>query len=111
MEPSLNIAYNALMGEVGYFLGWGRGAQNGDMAWNPQQQKTIDTFVASGMRRFYYPAAPQGMNINWSFLKPTATFTLVVGQNVFQLPDDFGGIEGQITLLGPNDRPWFPMGL
>lgn len=109
MEPSLNIAYNALAGEVGYFLGWGRGAALGDILWTSNQQKAIDSFVSSGMRRFYYPEAPQGMTINWSFLKPTATFTLVVGANVFQLPDDFGGIEGQVTILGPNDTTWFPI--
>lgn len=109
MEPSLNIAYNALMGEVGFFLGWGRGAAQGDILWSPTQQKTIDSVVSSGMRRFYYPAAPNGMSINWSFLKPTATFTLTVGANVLPLPDDFGGIEGEITILGPNDTTWFPI--
>lgn len=109
MEPSLNLAYNSLMGEVGFFLGYGRGAQNGDVAWNNNQQKTIDSVVASGLRNFYYPMAPNGTTINWSFLKPTATFTLTVGDNTLPLPDDFGGIEGEITILGPNDTTWFPI--
>ncbi len=109
MEPSLNLAYNALMGETGMYLGYGRGAQNGDVAWNANQQKTIDSIVASGLRNFYYPSAPQGMTINWSFLKPTVTLTLTVAANTLALPDDFGGIEGQITLLAPNNTTWFPI--
>lgn len=109
MESSLNLAYNNLTGEVGFFLGYGRGVLNGDVAWNGNQQKTIDSIVASGMRQFYYPPVVEGMSINWSFLKPTATFTLTVSADSLLLPDDFGGIEGQITILGPNNTTWWPI--
>lgn len=35
---------------------------------------------------------------DWSFLHPTASVTLVAGQSTLPLPDDFGGIEGRISV-------------
>lgn len=110
-ESSLNLAYKQLMGEVGFFLGYGRGALLGDVAWNSNQQATIDSTIASGLRQFYYPPVAGGQQSppSWSFLKPIATVTLSTGENEVPLPFDFGGIEGEITILGPNNTTWFPI--
>lgn len=109
-EPSLNLAYKQLMGETGAFLGYGRGALLGDVAWTKGQQAAIDSCVASGLRNFYYPTAVEGKAPpSWSFLKPLLTLVFRVGQNSVKLPFDFGGIEGEITILGPNNTSWFPI--
>jgi hypothetical protein len=108
-EPTLNLAYKNLMGEVGFFLGYGRGALLGDVAWNAQQQLAIDSVVASGLRQFYYPPVAPGMTapMNWSFLKPLMSLDLPAGAQTAQLPFDFGGVEGEMTILAPQNTTWF----
>ena len=100
-EPTLSLTYFDFSGEVGLFLGWGRGADNGDQAWTTQKQAAINSIVASGQRQFYFPPPVQGVTdstYEWSFLRPVVTLTLPDGQNSLVLPDDFGGFEGTITI-------------
>lgn len=110
MESTLALQYQDLMGEVGLFLGWGRGAYFGDTAWDTRQQNIIDRTVASGLRQFYYPPPAQGMtgSYDWSFLKPTALLDFPPGVDLIPLPDDFGGFEGPLTLqtTGSTAQPW-----
>ena len=110
MEPSLNLPYAKLMAEVGEFLGYGRGAAFGDPAWDSRQQTDIDFCVQSGLRQFYYPVSVDGQpgSYTWSFLRPTFTITLAAGAQTVALPDDFGGFEGQISILttGTTAMPW-----
>jgi hypothetical protein len=112
-EPSLNTAYNELQAEVGFFLGFGRGPNYGDIAWTAQQQQAIDSCVKSGLRAFYYPPIAEGQAepYAWSFMRPTATMTLYVNTNTILLPDDFGGFEGRITILGVQNQTWWPLDL
>lgn len=100
MESTLSLSLNDLSGEVGRFLGYGRGAPFGDAAWTKDQQAAIDSCVASGLRQFYFPPAvpPDVSSYDWSFLKPVYTTTLAQGNSVVTLPDDFGGFEGDITI-------------
>lgn len=107
-ESTLTAAYNDLTGDVGFFLGYGRGAANGDVAWTTgpnSQQTAIDRCVRGGLRGFYY-AGP-----NWSFLHPTANLLLASGSNVSPLPDDFGGIEDEITIQTTGSLTWWPIPL
>jgi hypothetical protein len=92
-------------------MGWGRGANvYGDTAWTNDQQFQIDGIVASGLRNFYYPSSVDGQpsSYDWSFLHPTATADFPVSAQSINLPDDFGGFEGQITLLTVTStaQPW-----
>jgi hypothetical protein len=111
MESSLSLQYVQLKGEVGEFLGYGRGPDNGsDSVWSPAQISDIDFCVASGLRCFYFPS-PTEVNpggYQWSFLRPTATFDLPIGGQFVPLPDDFGGFDGNLTLLttGNTAMPW-----
>ncbi len=106
-ESTLNLKKTDFEASVGLFLGFGRGALNGDPAWSTQQLAVIAECVNEGHRIFYYPepeydgAAPY----DWSFLHPTATLTLPHGAQFVVLPDDFGGMEGSLTLLGSTSLP------
>lgn len=114
MESTLSATYNEVAGEVGLFLGYGRGAANGDAAWTPQQQANIDSAVRSGLRQFYFPPPVQGVtdsSYDWAFLKPTATVDFPPGAKTIPLPDDFGGFEGEITLKSTLGSYWYPVEL
>jgi hypothetical protein len=112
-ESSFALTYNDLLGEVGSFLGFGRGSQNGEQAWTAQQQNRIDSFVKSGLSRFYFPDVVEGQTTghSWSFLHPTATLVLTSGNNTVPMPDDFGGFEGQLNLAPINQQTWWPIKL
>src|SRR5438552_16657040 len=99
-EPTLSLAIDDLRGEVGFFLGFGRGAPKGDATWTTQQLATIDSAVASGLRQFYFPPPVEGQasSYDWSFLKPIVTLAVASQTRTTPLPDDFGGLEGRINL-------------
>jgi len=59
-EPTLSLSYNDLLGEVGLFLGWGRGAANGEEAWDAHKTAVVESSVRSGLRQFYFPPPPPG---------------------------------------------------
>lgn len=95
-EPTLSIARSEFEGDVGWFLGLGRGSENGDSEWSDADENRILSYVKSGLRRFYFAH-------NWSFLRPTVSLTLASASQTMGLPDDFDGIEGMLTLSG-SDR-------
>ncbi len=102
MEPTLSLQKSALQTAVGVFLGYGRGPYSGDNASN------VTDLSNSGYRQFLYPAVggDAKMTYDWSFLKPVGSFILPLGQSVIQLPDDFGGFDGQITIVTNNVNSW-----
>ncbi len=92
------------MGQVGHYLGWGFGsaAQNygayADTTWTTFQLSEVNFAVQGGISQFYF-------SNEWTFLKPAAQIQIPVGVSVVQLPDDFGGFEGDLTVasaLTPN---------
>lgn len=107
-ESSLALQYKDLKGEVGLFLGYGRGADFGDPAWSTAQTSAIDSIVRSGLRQFYWPPPldQKGTSYDWSFLKPTVQLGLASGASVVTLPDDFGGFEGRVTLVSSSASYW-----
>lgn len=104
MEPTLNMSRDDLMADVGLFLGYGRGATKGDVAWTTAQESAIEGCVRSGLRQFYFPPVLPGQvsSHEWSFLRPMATLVIPSGVSVQKLPDDFGGIEGEINIQTPS---------
>jgi hypothetical protein len=87
-ESTLSIGFSDLKAEVGGFLGYGRASAS----WSVAQLAEIDRLVQSGYRRVLYPpAVVQGAEgYEWSWLKPTTTLALAVGDGDYDLPDDFG---------------------
>ena len=106
MEPTLALTRDKIRAEVGLFLGYGRGAAYSETTWTSLQEAQINTCVDSGLRRFYYTAEAPGVpaGYDWSFLTPHATFTLASGGQYVELPLDFGGLVGELTLDGGESR-------
>lgn len=111
MESTLSLRKSDLEAEIGHFLGYGRGADNGGTTWDSYQSGDIDSCLKSGLRSFYFPPVAEGRGdaYDWSFLRPTRTLTLVSGDSTLNLPDDFGGIEGDITMTSTASSAYYPI--
>lgn len=90
MDNTLNAHFNDLQGGIGFFLGWGRGPENGEEEWDDEKTATIKHLTKSGMRKFYH------CGFQWSFLRPTVLLTLLEGENTVKLPEDFGSADGRL---------------
>ena len=97
MESSLVLQKKDFEAKVGSFLGYGRGAEFEETEWTSHQQAVITDCVESGLRRTYFPAV-NGQTYDWSWRKPYKELTLASGARTVELPDDFGGLEGRITI-------------
>ncbi len=111
MESSLSLKLADFEAKVGLFFGWGAGADSGDQEWDTRKKAVIKDCVQSGLRQFYFPVPLGGTPYDWSFLKPTATITLAASTSTNQLPDDFGGFEGKISVSTPSSRWRHPVSL
>ncbi len=102
-ESTLAAAYQDLQGDIGFFLGYGRGVNFSETTWTAPQSTTIERCLKGGLRRVYYCGHP------WSFLKPEGTVTLASGAQTVALPDDYNGIEGKIALSTSGSFQWYPL--
>lgn len=111
MESSLNVPMSMITGRVGNYLGYGYGVENGEKEWTDRQAIRVKDFADSGLRNFYFPQAPDGSvaTYQWSFLRPTATLTLLGGTSSVDLPDDFGGIEGKVVVRASSQTIGYPV--
>ena len=106
MESSLTLNMNQLKAEMAAFLGWGRGVNYGETAWTPRQLTALTSTLNHGLRNFYYPQPMPGesQSYDWSFLRPTKQILLQQGLNLIDMPEDFGGLEGEIRLINSGRR-------
>ena len=84
---------------LGVEVGWGRGADFDDEAWDPLQKSQIEAAVKSGLRQVYFPAIPGVGTYHWSYLTPTTQVTLLEGDDSVAFPDDFAYLKGELTLV------------
>jgi hypothetical protein len=94
---SLAITYNELQQAIGRYLGYGRtvyGPDDGSQEW-----ADIEDCIKSGLRQFYVPPPMQGQpgSHQWSFLRPVTTLVLAAGVGDYNLPNDFGGLHGDLA--------------
>ena len=110
-ESSLSVAYWELAGEVGHFLGYGRGPKCENPEWTTDQWNSILSCLKSGLRNFYFPVSVDGTpgSYNWSFLTPTTSIGLTQAVDVATLPDDYGNIEGSMTISSPTNQVSWPI--
>lgn len=95
-ESNLNLKKSDFEQNVGIFLGWGDGTSP---AWSTTQKNRLKDAVDSGYRQFIVPMADQnGSSHDWSFLRPTLTLDLPSGTQTLPLPDDYGSLDGTITV-------------
>ncbi len=92
-ESTLNLTFPELEAAVGKYLGFRAGANYGEQAWSTRQQADITDCVNSGLRKFYF------CKYDWSFMRPIRSILLESGASSAPMPDDFGGIEGQVRLI------------
>lgn len=99
-ESTLTLKKADFEAATGYYLGFGRGADFGEKAWTTVQRNIIEEHVKTGLRRFYFPSLTPNSpsSYTWSFLKPLATLTLSDGVEAIELPDDFNGFDGPLTV-------------
>lgn len=92
-ESTLNLDMNELKGEIGDYLGWGRGKALGEEQWTDQKDAEITRLLNTALRWVYHEASAQpGMPPHqWSWLTPTRSFGIASGNRFCHLPDDFGG--------------------
>ncbi len=108
-ESTLSLKKSDFESKVGFDFGWGFGDTSLGVYTDSQKQAVITDCVESGLRQFYTPPPIGGVPYDWSFLKPTATLYLASGASTIQLPDDFGGFEGRITITTTSSTFWFPV--
>lgn len=104
MESTLSLKKQDFEAKVGTFFGWGMGADAGDEEWDSRKTAVIRDCVESGLRQFYFPPPMNGVPYDWSFLKPTSTLIVDADASTLEMPDDFGGFEGSITVSSPTSR-------
>lgn len=94
------------MSYTGDYLGWGKGAAAGDVAWDTRKTADLKFWVKYAVNQFYYPPILPGERVSyqWSFLFPSSEFTLPAGGQAIPLPEDYAGFEGTLGLVGA-DRP------
>ncbi len=112
MEATLALTVNELEGRIGAFLGFGRGAANGDPAWTARGQALVDSSRRSGLRAFYTASAGQedgSQGYQWSFLRPLVSLPFVLGTSTVMLPEDYHGLEGRLTVTSPNSQVFRPV--
>lgn len=109
MESTLALKKSDFYVKTAQYLGWGRGADLGDQEWSDEQAAYLKDFTDSACRRFYWPALPGGQTYEWSFMRPVATLTLADGDGSLELPDDFGGMEGRVTVSSSDSSNFCPV--
>lgn len=106
-ESRLSLSINDLTGAIGHFLGYGRGTVNNETAWTALQTNDINSVLKTGLSWVYTPPLVNGQVYAWSFMRPFANITLVIGNDYAELPDDFGGFTSRIYISEESPRrPW-----
>ncbi len=102
MESSLSLRKADLEKEVGIFLGWGGNPDN----WDDDQLDRIRSCVTSGISKFYWPIPVDGIPYDWSFMHPVVSLEFPEGESRIRLPDDFGGLDNDVTVLSTDAGYW-----
>lgn len=100
---TLRLNYMELIERVADYMGMGMSPSGDNLA-------RVRNIINDGYANFLFPppipASRGGLepdSHNWTFLSPTTTLTLVVDDNDYTLPDNFGGLIG--TFSYPSDTP------
>lgn len=93
MESTLSLTKTQYKQKLGLNMGVGLGLGTAEEpTWSARSEYIINDCAESGLRRFYH------CGYKWSFLKPYKTLTLKEGESYLDMPDDFGGLEGNIII-------------
>ncbi len=99
--PEPETDYLKLRKALGFFLGYGLDPTT----WDDRQAETVNMHLESCIARVL------GDSYKWSFLRPTVQLALDAGSRYINLPHDFGGLEGRLTITANNSSAWEPIPL
>lgn len=101
---SLLLSVTDLRGEIGAFLGYGRGSDLGAAAWTDDQEANIEAALKSGLSQVYTPPplGPTESSHGWTFLRPFADLVIEQGDLTVKLPESFGGFESDLYVVTPD---------
>lgn len=87
--------YDELRTIAGDFLGYGTDPS----AFSAKASAHVERMLKIGYRNFLYHsmAEPEATVYVWSFFKPLRKLQTISGQADYEMPEDFGGIEGDLT--------------
>lgn len=91
LDTELRTSYSKLQSELGFWLGYGRGAEFSEVAWDAYTTRTLVSLIEGALRRVYTAH-------KWLFLKPNTEFTLASGANTIPMPLDWAGHESEAIL-------------
>ena len=96
-ESTLSVSRQDILRLIGQYLGWNQSYA----LWSAGQMQRAEDIVASGLRQFYTPPILPGERTihKWSFLSPWATLGLQADKGDYDLPDDFGGLDDELTFI------------
>jgi hypothetical protein len=100
---NLGLTREELRGEVGRFLGYGRDYSS----YNDFQKDDVDSWIRRGLRQFYSPPPIPGATKSheWNFLRPTKTLATVASTASYILPDEVGGLVGDLVFASEQAKP------
>ena len=94
MESTIALSFDALRTAIADFLGYGRTSSS----WTTKATAHINEALDDGLRQFYHPpiVPPLRRSYVWSFLRPVGTLITAGSQSRYDLPEEFGGIDGDL---------------
>lgn len=100
-EPTLALKKSDYEVEIADYMGWGRDSTK----WSADDTARIKRDLGSALRRFYYPVPPH----DWSFLRHSPSLTLSSGSRTVALPEDCGGVEGNVSVANSSGSSFSPL--
>lgn len=104
-ESNLNLKMNDLKGEIGDYLGWGRGTDGGEEAWDADTDRQLTKLLNTALRWVYDSATldPKMPPHQWSWLTPSTNVVISSGSKTVSLPDDFAGFVSKFLIVTQDD--------
>lgn len=104
-ESNLNLPMDDLKGEIGDYLGWGRGTAGGEEEWTTDKDKQLTRLLNTALRWVYDSATldPKMPPHQWSWLTPSTSVIVPAGQKFVPLPDDFAGYVSKFLIVTQED--------
>lgn len=101
MPTALTVNRTDLFRHLGRHLGLGPDYS----AWSPSEQQDGLDILNRALRQFYNPDVlpGEGLSYRWSFLRPELRLTTQPNVGDYDLPEDFGGLQGVLTYASSRD--------
>ena len=93
-DARLGVDFFELQREVGVVLGY----KVNPFLWGHAEVEKVRQVIRRGYRLYLYPDAVDAQNKGheWTWMKPTMTFTTAANERYYLLPDDFDRVIGEI---------------